>query len=361
MLTVVRTWWSGSAAPTVDQLQDLLDKIANLRKRFPTDKSKMAPHDAPRLELIDADLAKLKTDAKVDATGKVDANQWTALPESDRRQLAATADQLFDELKCLTSAERRIGRIYFVTFAVLLIVTATVYVGLHRNQWKKRTQSADVVTNSRIVTATSALTLVENEASTQRAKKPVKDMTEAERKDATSALASKATELRTAVEKFDLSFNTLQLLGTVVADAQSGALLDNADSVAKLRGSLLADLESLRSGFFWSDRVGRWVEIAWWAEIGVLVGILFYVAGVLGQGRFETEEIAMLWTETLIAPVVVLVIFFLFTLTGITGISPSEAALTGSVGFAFMFGFAIRRTLGLLDTIKKRIFPEPTP
>jgi hypothetical protein len=62
-----------------------------------------------------------------------------------------------------------------------------------------------------------------------------------------------------------------------------------------------------------------------------------------------------------VPPVVVLVIFFLFKLTGITGISPSETALSGNIGFAFIFGFAIRRTLGLLDTIKKRIFPDPSP
>lgn len=93
----------------------------------------------------------------------------------------------------------------------------------------------------------------------------------------------------------------------------------------------------------------------------MLVGILFYVAGILSQGRFETENIAMFWTEIVIAPVVVVVIFFLFTLTGITGISPSETSLPGNVGFAFIFGFAIRRTLALLDNVKKRIFPEPSP
>jgi hypothetical protein len=105
------------------------------------------------------------------------------------------------------------------------------------------------------------------------------------------------------------------------------------------------------------DRVLRWVEIAWWAEIGVLVGILFHIASLLGEGGFESEDISMMWTEAAIAPVAVPVIFFVLTLTGITGVSPSETALTGNIGFAFVFGFAIRLTLGLFDTIKKRILP----
>jgi hypothetical protein len=361
MLAALRTWWSGSSVPTAAEMQDVLDKIDRLRRRFPADKTKVAAHDAPRLDLIDAELAKLKTDARVDAIGKVDANQWNALTEADRRQLAPKADQLFDDVKCLTYVERRIGRIYFVTFAVLFVAVAVVYVGIHRDQWKKRTPPTDGVTDGRIIAAATALRLVESEPSTQRGKKPAKDMTEAERKVAIAAIVDRVGELKTAVEAIDLSFNTLQLLGTVAADAQSGALLDNTDSVTKLRAPLLADLESRRSGFFWSDRVGRWFEIAWWAEIGVLVGILFYIAGILGEGRFESEDIAMMWTEVAIAPVVVLVIFFLFALTGITGISPSETALSGNIGFAFIFGFAIRRTLGLLDTIKKRIFPDPSP
>lgn len=57
----------------------------------------------------------------------------------------------------------------------------------------------------------------------------------------------------------------------------------------------------------------------------------------------------------------VLAILFLFDLTGITAISPQESSMTSIVGFAFVFGFAIRRTLGLLDTVKKRLLPEPEP
>src|ERR1700675_1385342 len=101
MLAALRAWWSGSAVPTAVEMQDLLGKIERLRKKFPTDTAKATPHDAPLLRVIDDDLKDIKTGAKVGADGKVDANQWNALSEADRRQLATRADQLFDDLQGL--------------------------------------------------------------------------------------------------------------------------------------------------------------------------------------------------------------------------------------------------------------------
>ena len=69
----------------------------------------------------------------------------------------------------------------------------------------------------------------------------------------------------------------------------------------------------------------------------------------------------MFWAELLMAPVVVPVIFFLFTLSGMAEFVPSQSSITMNIGVAFIFGFAIRRTIGILDTIKKRFFPDPTP
>lgn len=64
----------------------------------------------------------------------------------------------------------------------------------------------------------------------------------------------------------------------------------------------------------------------------------------------------MCWAELLIAPIVVPVVFFLFAMTGITDFVPSQASVTVNIGVAFILGFAIRRTIGLLDIIKKRFF-----
>jgi hypothetical protein len=219
---------------------------------------------------------------------------------------------------------------------------------------------ADRVSASKITDVMSDLRQLELAVSDQRAKKP-KEIKDEERENLLKPIRDRVEALKKKVDGIDLSFNTVSLLGTVDGEAQNGSLLDTSDSLGRLRSALVPDLEGLRAGFFWNDRIGRWFAIAWWAEIGVLVGILFYIAGLLGEGRFETEDIAMFWTELIISPAVVLVIFFLFALTGITGISPNETSLPGNIGFAFIFGFAIRRTLGLLDTIKKRIFPDPSP
>jgi hypothetical protein len=142
---------------------------------------------------------------------------------------------------------------------------------------------------------------------------------------------------------------------------ESGGPRHAQDSVTRLRPALLADLDSLRSGFFWSDRIWRWFELAWWAEIGALVGVLFYIAGLMSRGRFEPENRWMFYVEAAIAPVVIPVIFFLLGLAGLTPMSPTETSLAGQLGVAFVLGFAIRRTLGLLDTIKKKLLPDPSP
>ena len=88
---------------------------------------------------------------------------------------------------------------------------------------------------------------------------------------------------------------------------------------------------------------------------------MFYIAGLLGADIFQVEQISMFWTEIVIAPLIVLVVFFLFTYTGITNIELSEVSMTVYLGFAFILGFAIRRTVGLLDIIKKRFLPDPEP
>lgn len=380
------TLWSRLTTPSAEAMKALLDKTDTLRKELPLDKDS-EEYARPRLLQIDTELAQLKAEAKrvPQPDEKEWPGAWQGLPPEKRRELAARADRAFDDLRALTFPERRRGQWHFVGFAALLTIVMVAYMWKHGGAaaagsggdarveapavltaleaqrppagWPERARSMDGLTDARIVTAATTLRLVELEASAQRDRKPADD---AARSKATAAIRSRVAELAKALAGAELSFNTLQLLANVQAEAEHGTLLDSSDAVAKLRPVLLADLESARPGLFWADRVRRWFEIAWWAEIGVLVGILFYIAGLLSEGRFDSEDLTMMWTEVLIAPVVVPVIFFLLSLTGI-GVNPSETAMTGNIGFAFVFGFAIRRTLGLLDTIKKRIFPDPTP
>ncbi len=386
-------------APKGADIEELRAKIAKLRGCLPKDSKTVEGYEGARLQAIDQEADDLKKRLEpLESDGKIDPAKWDAQPEADRRQLGDRLSRLFTDLRCLMRRERIVGRTYFITFAALLVVLVTVYVLAHWKHWKavtqpatsvateqkppaggtaaqpsplaagsptKPSQSSTSVPPEKIVAVVRELKRVELAAAAQRAAKPAKPPGTKDEQDALKkaieATRNRVTDLKTAIDNLDLSFTTLQLFGSVDAEAQNETLADNSESLTKLRPALLADLDSLRAGFFWNDRVWRWIELAWWAEFGVLIGILFYVAGTMSEGRFETENISMFWTEIFIAPVVVAVIFFLFTLTGITGISPSETALPGNVGFAFIFGFAIRRTLGLLDNIKKRIFPEPSP
>lgn len=185
-------------------------------------------------------------------------------------------------------------------------------------------------------------------------------------KDQLMDLNSDFEELINRVDQHDTKeplvfpFETSMLLGAlsaeIVADDPT-AHQTFQEFLKKLR----ADLESFSTPYFWTTSPCWWCELFFWSLFGCLVGILFYIAGLLMQGIFNTEEIAMFLAEIFTAPLVVLVVFFLFTFTGITGFAPNEASITVCIGFAFILGFAVRRTIGLLDTLKKRIFPDPSP
>jgi hypothetical protein len=365
----LRAWWSGSSVPSAADMRDVLGKVRRLRARFPADVTRATAHDMPRLALIDAEIVQIATAAGVDASGAIDAATWAAIPDTERRRLAASAAQLFDELRCLRGPEQTIGRNSFLIFVALFVVVTAAYAVSHRAQWSARDRgrpaatdetaptAVEGVTADQISAAVRDLTVLELEASAQRAGA----RGDADRERAVEALSAAVDNLARDVEGVDLSLSTLQVLATVDAEARHGALLQSTDSVSKLRPLLLADLEAQRRGFFWSDRVWRWFEIAWWAEIGVLVGILFYMAGLLGEGRFEPEKSAMFVAEAVIAPVVVPVIFFLLMLTGLIATAPTATSLAGQLGVAFVIGFAVRRTVGLLDTVKKKVLPDPAP
>src|SRR5262249_9217432 len=175
-----------------------------------------------------------------------------------------------------------------------------------------------------------------------------------------TSLSSLGNTLQNKLLGLGLTFPTLRLLGEVQSEIMTGRIKDT-ETLNNFRKSVMPELETLSFGYFWVTTPGRWIEIAWWAEFGTMVGLLFYIAGLLGTGLFRGEESSMFWTEIWITPLVVTVIFFLFSYTGITAIQPSATSITTELGLAFILGFAIRRTIGFLDIIKKRLFPDPEP
>jgi hypothetical protein len=347
-----KVWLAVRLGPSEKLVGGLITKVDELQRRLQQMAAGLRKDQIDRLQIIKAKFDQVH-ETIFDKDNKLDPDAWNAKPIPERREIVATLDELFNSLKCLNEDELSVGRRYFVAFFIILFLLSVVYLYLHTPNRPEQVKPVS------IIEASKQLRTIESE---------IRPLAKIKAENGTPApgdllrAAEAVRNFRKSMESLDISVSSLQLLGTLEAEVDKGEVKEEfteTGTFTKLSKLVPAELETLRSPFLWNDRKGRWKEIAWWAELGTLVGILFYIGGNLSAGRFEAAEIAEFWTQAIIAPIVVLAIFFLFTLTGITGISPGETSITGNVGFAFIFGFAIRRTIGLLDTIKKRIFPDP--
>lgn len=340
--------------PSAASAERLIKKLDDLQKRL--DKERKLPADfSAQLKLLEEQLAEVKSELKFNDDA-LDTIDWAAKSNNERQRIAATLDHLHTQLTDLNQDQVRLGKQCFGAFLLVFTLLCGVYLYLHavrrpagvdgQSITKAFSQLRTIEMQIQVLTKAKATASVERSAQEKLA-------------SAQAAVKSAVTDFSDTAKGLSFSVATLQLLGETQAEAATGQLTDT-ETFANFSKSVSAELESYRS-FLWSDSRWRWVEIAFWAELGTLVGILFYVAGSLGEGQFAGADISMFLAEVFIAPVVILAIFFLFNLTGITGISPSQTSITEIAGLAFIFGFAIRRTLGLLDTVKKRLFPDPAP
>ena len=339
--------------------------------------------------------------------GKVDPEEWNRKTDDEKQKAWNLLESAFTELRCINRDSLQVGYCYFYLFASLLVLLVIGYLVIHTEAIRIKTQpnlspqrTADIWIQARIIELRLS-TLKEKrkfaeELDRDKPKKaepddkkgqpaPPTDLENAQvknrderrkveseirnaiaclknlldGKECPSQPAEKSNEIKES-KPLPLPFETSQLLGQASAEAE----LDDPTMYATYQDflkHLKADLESFSTAYFWTAQPWRWLELVFWAWMGCMVGLLFYIAGILGQGVFKVEEGPMLWAEILIAPTVVLVVFFLFDLTGIKDFVPNESSLTVNMGIAFIFGFAIRRTVGLLDIIKKRFFPDPSP
>ncbi len=352
-LKAFREWLGVQEAPSAELVDDFMTKVKALLERLSLLAAGPLADRVGRLALIEAGFNEVK--GKIPLKGeKTDPDLWKAKPETERREIGIALEGVLRELMCMNRDELTVGRRYFLVFFGLLFVLGAVYLIQHS---LSRSEDSGAVRPEQIIEAAKQLRTIELEI---RILRKLKTENKPLPSNAFEKLTAAVKEMRSTTRALDLSASALQLLGAL--EAETGRIeITESETVVKLDRILSAELESLRSAFLWNDRQRRWYEIAWWAELGTLVGILFYIAGGLSAGRFQATEIPMFWTEVVVAPLVVLVIFFLFSFTGITGILPQETSITGNAGFAFIIGFAIRRTMGLFDTLKKRIFPDPTP
>jgi hypothetical protein len=362
-----------SFSPSSSEIDSLLAKLekvlgqlkarAAVLKKFPQeDRIKYWGTEVAGLK-VDNTVAGAATQDKIPMKdGKVDKETWEKKPEQEKLELWERLDTAFKELRCFNQDELRLGRCYFLSFLILLVATAGIYHLLHKG-WLRQSrlspqETTEVWEQARVI----ELKLGEIKAKKGEGKEgELKKVSEV--KSDLEPLKKSLGKLQSKTQDrgpLTLPFETSRLLGTVSAEIEQNDPTVHQtyqDFLKKLK----ADLESFSTAYFWTSLPGRWFELAWWAAIGCLVGLLFYISGSLSQGIFRPEEGFMFWAELAIAPIVVPVVFFLFAFTDITSFVPSEVSLTVNVGIAFIFGFAIRRTVGLLDILKKRFFPDPSP
>ena len=282
--------------------------------------------------------------------GMVDAAIWEHEDPEKKIDLHREIRGIARILRSLNRDELAVGKIYFCLFSLLLVALAAGYVYSHYKSPKTH-----IANETAVQVVAGVLNKMDTYISRLRAQAPVQG--------ATNDLPTLRGDLQKNLQELprsSLSFQTWRLLGNMQAEIDTNQI-GTTSTFNDFRKKLELELENLYSGYFWDDIPRRWIEIACWAEFGTLVGLLFYVAGQLQSGSFQVADASMFWTEILIAPFVILTIFFLFTYTGIVSIDLAQLSMTVYLGFAFILGFAIRRTIGLLDTIKKRLFPEPEP
>jgi len=185
------------------------------------------------------------------------------------------------------------------------------------------------------------------------------DMEPAEKKAAWAAVTASYEQVKNGLLELPISHATEQRLGKLLANINREDLDESHKILAELKVNIDSDILNMRETFFYTKNPLKWLEIATWSWFGVLVGVIFYVTKQLKLGVFDRQDVPSILGEIFMAPIVTCVIFFLFDASGITEFSPTDDSIVIVLGFAFIFGYAIRRTIGLLDNIKQRLLPTP--
>jgi hypothetical protein len=292
-------------------------------------------------------------------TDAVDKDQWRDRPLDEQRRLFAGLDGFVRRLRYLNRDGNARGYWVFGGATALLAGLVITYHAIHARSANDGKVSDGAIV--RVIELRNRIgTVLSGVATDQASAAPGAQAPKAAYAEAAKGVEELRLELLEPSMSRHLSSGTLVSLGKLSSDVHA-AQATAMQSLETLGKTLEPELQSMRAGYFWGQQPGRWFEIAWWAEFGTLVGILFYVSGCLSMGVFRTQEISTFIAELVFTPLVVCVVFLLFGFSGITSFSPDSASNGQTIGVAFILGFAIRRTVGLLDLIKKKLLPDPTP
>lgn len=147
--------------------------------------------------------------------------------------------------------------------------------------------------------------------------------------------------------------------------------LNNKDAKTYLNGK-----EIIVNSFFWFVGPGTYAEVLFWALIGVLTSLIYYVsnangikiqqtgetdggtADAAGTGPFNTAEIPGQVSKLFYAPVSALVLVFGYNLLGDSTTKMTDITMgNGLLLFSFISGFFSGRVMKFLDKLKDLILP----
>jgi hypothetical protein len=354
-------------SPTAKEVGALLNNCENIISRLETVKQK----DEKLLEvlnLLKINFTKLKSDIKF-RDNSLDEEDWDKKQEDEKVKMYMEINCIFETLTALNRCEIFIGKLSFAIFAVIFIAIIICYLHLHKKIITKN--DTPQISLNTIVEIEKAFKIIEDqielfsegsEGGAKGSQKTPKEKAEVVRKSFEDGFNELKGILTQEPLSSRLSFKLKKALG--VFEGEKSVKKVNKEKLKETLGELKkvveAEIESLSTQFFWVDIPGKWYEIAFWSLFGGLVGILYFIAGSLKKRAFNMSDITMMIAEIIITPPVVLIVFFLFPFTDIKTFTPSELSIYMTMGISFMLGFAIRRTVGLLDNIKRRLLPDPS-
>ncbi len=242
------------------------------------------------------------------------------------------------------------------TGVVLLIVLAIIYLVLHSAYKGHSYNKDDAGEFFNKLGAAKASVMTASPASAD-IKKSLKELQELK----STVLSQEFTEKINYLYGFTQTFKSATTLNA--NDLRLTKIKTELDSIEKMALSL-----SRNDGFFWVVGPLRWLEVIFWGEFGVIVGILVWVCTQLKANSYSkaTYMREKFWylTEIAIGPVVVISVFFILKvlLESLSGSPYSQDDIRGSIhitlGVSFALGLYIRRSLGIFNFIKDKL-PNP--
>ncbi|SDP92419.1 hypothetical protein SAMN05428975_3679 [Mucilaginibacter sp. OK268] len=139
--------------------------------------------------------------------------------------------------------------------------------------------------------------------------------------------------------------------------------LSNKDTKA-----YLTDKDIFVNDFFWFVGTGTYAEVLFWALMGVLVSLIYYVsianrealkvAGDADTGPFDPAEISGQVSKMFYAPVCALVLVLGYNLLGGSNNKMTDISIgKGLLLFSFISGFFSSRVMKFIDGLKDLVLP----